>query len=93
MLRPVRSCGRLVSAKAYGKLRYAQVMGPGQYEVVGGLAVGEGAVPTVVSDKEQRPEPAAATLRGARPTPLSNEHGTFKTIRARLWPWLSSKSP
>jgi len=25
--------------------------------------------------------------------PLSNEYGTYTTVKARLWPWLSGKSP
>ena len=25
--------------------------------------------------------------------PLSSEHGTYKTVKARFWPWRSDKRP
>ena len=25
--------------------------------------------------------------------PLSREHGMYKTVKARFWPWLAGKSP
>ena len=28
-----------------------------------------------------------------QPSPLSIEHGTHKTVKARFWPWFSGKGP
>ena len=32
-------------------------------------------------------------LGGAHRGPLSSEHGTYKTVQAIFWPWLSGDSP
>jgi hypothetical protein len=41
------------------------------------------------------PHPSSLTIFAvlAWPAPLSSEYGTYKTVEARFWPWLSGKNP
>ena len=36
---------------------------------------------------------AVTVSQDASVLPLSSEYGTYKTVNARFWPWLSGKSP
>ena len=76
-------------------LGYMVVQGKGEAHLAAGGALSvllEEALPALFPDAAAEAFDKVSTYETVK-THIRQSHGTYKTVKARFWPWLSGKSP